>query len=196
MNRKYSGKHVVRESENGLIINRKWFDLKAVSVAIAGGCYAYISIRLLFSFSVMNENTFVLITVYVISASLLAYMLVGSWLNSSRIRLDHELLEIEQWPIPFPGTSKIPATEISYLYVRNNMGVPSMRKKVGYSIHALTHGGRDMVIIAGMDSPRQASRIKSAIAKFLKLVDIPSPICEHAKQKAFPGTHREECQSV
>lgn len=99
--------------------------------------------------------------------------------NKHQIRVDGARLQVTQGPLPWPGTRKLDASDISQLYStehesrvesgKDGKGRVQIRKH--YSLSANTRSGGQVKLLSGLGDPRQALWLEQEIENLLGIVN-------------------------
>jgi len=104
----------------------------------------------------------------------LFYYTLAGYLNKTYVRADWSTLSVRHAPLPWFGNRTLDARDIKQIYVKEHIS----RSRHGststtFEVHALTHSGKNLKLLAGLPNSEQALFIEQEIEKFLHIEDVP-----------------------
>ena len=103
----------------------------------------------------------------------LTYVMVCTFVNSTRVSCEGGLLTVKHGPLPIRFKVELATAEVSQLFstekITRNKNGSEMRS---YELKALTRGGKKVVLLNGLDDPRQALWLEQRLEKLLRITDV------------------------
>lgn len=100
------------------------------------------------------------------------YGTIAAIFNKTLVTVDRDRLAVRHSPVPWPGNREISASDLKQLYTKEKI------QKIGdggiavtYEIRALTHRGKSVQLLRGLDESEQARFIEQEIEKHLGIED-------------------------
>ncbi len=103
----------------------------------------------------------------------LTYCVVASWLNKTHIHVGAGKMAVQHKPVPWFGNKELSTYDVKQLYSKEETSGSRKGKTVSYEVHLITHSGRNIKLIGGLDSSEQAFYIEQEIEKYLNIEDAP-----------------------
>ena len=165
----------IRHGGYYLELVRKWFGWNTVVftvLAASGYLFVFMEYSNIDRIGWSRDFLFFPIEVLVIIG--LTYYALAGWFNRTHIFVSHDRILVRHRPLPFLGNKTLSASDIKQLYAKKKI---SRRLEgdtsVTYEVHAITHGGRNVKLVRGLDSSEQALFIEQEIEKYLGIQDAP-----------------------
>lgn len=115
------------------------------------------------------------VSLHLIAGLGLLYWLASIFINYTDIIVKSDSITIDHYPLKNPFKSKqiIPATEFRQFYVSKYVSSTTNGKpNYAYALYAITHTGRNVLIINGMNKETQLY-LEQEIERYLELADEP-----------------------
>jgi hypothetical protein len=113
--------------------------------------------------------------IHVAIGTALTYYVVAGWLNRTQVYVDRQGLYVRHRPLPWWGKADIDAADLKQLYVKE---VVSRNRKSGettFELRAITHAGRNIKIVGGLETQEQGLFLEQKIEKFLGIENARVP---------------------
>jgi len=105
----------------------------------------------------------------------LTYYVIAGWLNRTQVYVDKAGLHVRHRPVPWIGNINVPSLELKQLYVKEKESRTRNGTSVSFEVRAVTHGGRNIKIVDGLETQEQAFFIEQKVEKFLGIKDMAVP---------------------
>lgn len=154
-----------------LHITRKWSDpySTVLIIFIIAWDFFYIFFAGLFLKDVRKVSDLLMLLVPLLFGCVtivLNYYIIAEQVNTTFIDIDNEILAIEDRPLPFWGSKRIPLSSIRKVYCAKF----TTRGRVFYRIRVITNDGKNTKITDGIHDYEQALFIKREIRNYLGLI--------------------------
>lgn len=103
----------------------------------------------------------------------LTYYVVAGWLNRTYIRVSCGKIAVRHGPIPWVGNKELEVSNLKQLYAKEELSRSGRGTTATYEVHAITHNGRNIKLVSGLETSEQALYIEQEIEKCLGIEDIP-----------------------
>lgn len=103
----------------------------------------------------------------------LTYYVVAGWFNRTHIFVSHGKIAVHHRPILWWGNKELESSNLKQLYVKEKISQSRNSTSVTYEVHAITHNGRNIKLVTGLETSEQALYIEQEIEKYLGIEDIP-----------------------
>ena len=154
-----------------LEIVRKWFGLQTILVtAFAAVCDGFIFNEYT-KWSTTSEPLPPDIPLIAVFAIALNYYAVAQWFNRTHIFVSQGKLAVQHRPLPFFGSVTLSAPDLKQLYTKEDVSHGRGRESVRYEVHAVTHSGKNIKLVDGLDTSEQALFVEQEIEKYLGIQD-------------------------
>lgn len=104
----------------------------------------------------------------------ITYYVVAGWCNRTHIVVGNGNVSVRHRPIPWFGNTKVDASNLRQLYAKEHV-TRSRRggESSSYEVRAVTHDGRNMKLVSGLETSEQALYIEQEIERYLGIKDAP-----------------------
>lgn len=132
-----------------------------------------------------------MLSLHLATGFLVGYFTTARFLNTTKINVDHQQLEVKHGPIPWFGNKTLPSSSLQQLFV-----VQEGHEKAGntttllYSVKANRSNDKPINIVSGIRSQEVALNIEQQIERYLSIEDeivtAPSNPLEKLLKEKFP----------
>ncbi len=102
----------------------------------------------------------------------LGYYVLAGWLNRTTIVASHQQLGVRHSPIPWFGAKDIAASDLKQLYAKEKVSRSRNSTSVTYEVRAVTHSGKNVKIVSGLENQEQAFFIEQKIEHYLGIENV------------------------
>ena len=154
-------------------IVRKWFGWEILFLTLFAVFWNGFLINWYTSIGNANLVALLFPLIHVAVGVWLVYYVIAGWFNHTHIFVSHGKLAVRHKPIPWIGNKEIASSNLKQLYTKEKILRSRNGRTVRYEVHAITHGGRNVKLVEGLDSSEQALFIEQEIEKYLNITDVP-----------------------
>jgi hypothetical protein len=101
----------------------------------------------------------------------LTYYVIAGYLNKTFIKADYMNISIRHRPVPFFGNKTIKSSDVRQLYSKERISHSRSGTSVSFQVQALTHSGKTVKLLSGLETSEQALYIEQQIERFLNIED-------------------------
>lgn len=160
---------------DGFTLTRRWFSLGNIFLTIFviiwdgfllfwfGGVAAVGAPPIFFIFPLLHVAVGILLT----------YTVLAGYLNTTEIRLAGSLLSITHGPLPWPGNTQIPVTDLDQLYTREVVQHSENGSTTSYILCAVLKNGRALKLVKSLPDAETSLFIEQQIESSLGIQDRP-----------------------
>jgi hypothetical protein len=99
------------------------------------------------------------------------YSAVAGLLNRTLIRVSRSEVSIKHGPVPWPGNKAMTGADLKQLYCKECVSRSRNGTSLTYELQAITHSGRTIKLVGGMDTSEQALYLEQEMEKYLGIAD-------------------------
>ncbi len=96
-----------------------------------------------------------------------SYFALAGWLNHTSILVSPDELRIRHAPLPWFGGQTLQSPSLQQLYSKEVVSYSRNGRTVHYDLRAITHDGRNIKLLSGLESSQQALYIEQQVEKYL-----------------------------
>jgi hypothetical protein len=101
----------------------------------------------------------------------ISYYVVAGWCNRTYISVGNGNVSVRHRPIPWFGNTEFDASNLRQLYAKEHVTRSRRGESSSYAVRAVTHDGRNVKLVSGLETSEQALYIEQAIEKYLGIRD-------------------------
>jgi hypothetical protein len=113
--------------------------------------------------------------IHVAIGTALTYYVVAGWLNRTQVYVDRQGLYVRHRPLPWWGKADIDAADLKQLYVKEVVSRNRRSGETTFELRAITHAGRNIKIVGGLETQEQGLFLEQKIEKFLGIENARVP---------------------
>ena len=98
----------------------------------------------------------------------LSYTTIAGFFNTSELSLDRQAFHIKHFPLPWPGTRNIQATQLDQFFVAKTV---SDKGQASYALNVLLKDGSRVKLLGGLESPEVGEYIEQQLEKWGHITD-------------------------
>lgn len=160
---------------DGIEIRRRWFSAKYIFLALF--CVVWDGFLLFWysiAFGVGAPSIMVLFPLLHVAVGLyLTYSTVAGFVNTSILRINRAGFSISHGPLPWPGGSDLPATDLEQLYTKEEVHRGKNGTTTDYTLTAVLRSGRSHDLLKSLPSPEMGFFIEQQVESYLRIEDRP-----------------------
>ncbi len=156
-----------------LEIVRKWFGLSTIVVTAFAAVFDWWLFKEYTKWSTNAEPLGLELPLFTVVVIALNYYAVAKWFNRTHIFVSQGKVAVQHRPLPFFGSVTLSASDLKQLYAKEDVSRGRGRESVSYEVHAVTHSGRNINLVDGLDTSEQAFFVEQQIEKYLGIKDAP-----------------------
>jgi hypothetical protein len=103
----------------------------------------------------------------------LTYTVIAGFLNRTTLTLNSREFSVRHDPAPWPGEVKTSAGNLAQLYCKEKRTRGKHGDTFTYELHAALREGKQITLVAGLDSPDIARFLEQEIEMYLNIEDRP-----------------------
>ena len=155
-------------------IVRKWFSWKIVLLTIFAVFWDSCLFQIYKNLKPHTDTiAFFFPFLHVAVGFVISYQAIAGWFNSTHIKVGHDYITVRHRPFPYIGNKTINASDIKQLYSKEKVSRNEDNTSITYEVHAITHSGKNVKVVRGLDASEQALFIEQEIEKYLGIKDSP-----------------------
>ncbi len=105
----------------------------------------------------------------------LTYYVLCRWFNCTRVRVGQGELSVRNGPLPWPGNKVVRTGDLKQLYAKEMVSRDRKGTSSSFEVRAITHSGRNILIVTDLESSEQALFIEQNIEQRLGIENEPVP---------------------
>jgi len=103
----------------------------------------------------------------------ITYTALAGWLNRTRISVDQGKIIVRHGPLPWLGNKDLDGSDVKQLYSKEKISRGRNSTSTTYEVHAITHGGKNVKVLSGLETSEQALYIEQEIERYFRIEDAP-----------------------
>ena len=149
-----------------------WFKPKYIIALIAAPVFSYFLIQSDFITGSLSDFT-TPVVILILFAFTIVYYSLAKLINSTKIHVTHEQLDVKHGPIPFAKNLHLKKEEVTQLYVtQHRIGHRYYLYYTTYQINVILKSKEVITLVKGLHTPEQGRFIEHKIEDFLDITDI------------------------
>lgn len=168
-------KYVQLEEDIGeMRIRRKWFSLYSVPLVFFAVLWnGFMLVWYAIAFSTGEAQMALCGTLHLAVGLFLIYWVATTFLNTTLITVNSEVLDIKHGPIPAWGNKTLNPGEIAQIFCKEIISRSRRSTSVTYEVAAIMNDQRRESLLTGLHNPEQALYIEQEIERFLGIENRP-----------------------
>ena len=102
----------------------------------------------------------------------LTYCAVAGWFNRTHILVSRAKIAVRHGPLPWVGNAELEVSNLKQLYVKEKHMQYNRTTSTTYEVHAITHNGRTIRLVRGLETSEQAFYVEQEIEKYVGIEDV------------------------
>jgi hypothetical protein len=103
----------------------------------------------------------------------ITYTALAGWVNTTRITVNQGRIAVRHGPLPWIGQRDLDASDVKQLYSKEKISRGRNSTTTTYEVHAVTHTGKNVKLLSGLESSEQALYIEQEIERYFRIEDAP-----------------------
>jgi hypothetical protein len=164
----------VTQRPGELVIEQRWLGLETfllAAFALFWNGFLVVWFRIAFSEGFWPMAAFG--SLHAAVGVVLAYYVLCSFANTTRIRVGSGRLGVEHGPLPWVGQRDLASGAVEQLYCVRKQGSNERRSGSSFTVKALLGDGRALSLVSGLLDAEQALFIEKAVERELGIDDRP-----------------------
>jgi len=165
----------VKELPDGFLISRRWFTPAIIFMTFFA--VVWDGFLLFWYGAVISGGApgfFALFPLLHVAVGLgLTYYVVCGYVNTTYIELSKGLLIIEHYPLPWPGSRRIPVSNLDQLYTKEVTKRSKNGASTTYTVCVVDTNGRKLDLVTGLPDAESGLYIEQQVESHLRLPDRP-----------------------
>lgn len=163
----------VREQAGGVIVSYHWFNWRAPVFLAAALSIMGVPVLLLDIIGGANVTLSVLLLLSLCLISLFAigliYYSLAQFMNTTRINISGEQIEVRHMPIPMPGNVRLEAEHVTQVTIEEQHRETEYGTVSRYDVVVLLKDGTSRTLVHGLQRREQARYLEQQMRRYLKL---------------------------
>lgn len=162
----------IEERMDGLTITRRWLDAKAYFLLFFAVFWN--GFMIVWNTISISQGIWIMAafgTIHTGVGLVLIYTVLGMFLNSTRVKIGYDAVEVRIGPVPWKGNKTLPKSELEQFYCTEKVSHSKNGSTVTYNVEAVLKGNRHERLVEGLTHHDQALYIEQTLEKSLGIVD-------------------------
>jgi hypothetical protein len=163
----------VREQAGGVIVTYNWFNWRApvflaAALSIMGVPFLLLDV---IGGADVTVSTLLLLSLCLISlfAIGMIYYSLAQFMNTTRITINAQHIEVRHTPVPMPGNVRLAAEDVTQVTIEEHRRDTEYGTVFRYDVDVLLNNGTQRTLVRGLQRREQARYLEQQLRRYLKL---------------------------